>query len=208
MYKLSDIFNADNIKQKRKILSNFPITKEDRNKTLVGSMNSSGGSSNSEGGFTYKSRKVVWKVNESAEKSQLAGLFVILNALPFYCISYKDSDLGHIFFNKYYGNAANFLIGAGYVEAFNGLPITLISYIEECEGNFTVKIAGSEKYVTYNGSLVDYVIKGSQVTTPDSVPTEEEVIQMFASMGITQVPYEEYASIDVNQEYGCLTLTN
>ena len=43
MYKLSDIFKTDNIEQKRKILSNFPITREDRNKTLVGSMNTSGG---------------------------------------------------------------------------------------------------------------------------------------------------------------------
>ena len=43
MYKLSDIFKTDNIEQKRKILSNFPITREDRNKTLVGSMNKSNG---------------------------------------------------------------------------------------------------------------------------------------------------------------------
>lgn len=35
MYKLSDIFKTDNIEQKRKILSNFPITREDRNKTLA-----------------------------------------------------------------------------------------------------------------------------------------------------------------------------
>ena len=58
MYKLSDIFKTDNIKQKRKILSNFPITREDRNKTLVSSMNKSNGGG-ADGAFTYKSRKVV-----------------------------------------------------------------------------------------------------------------------------------------------------
>lgn len=204
MYKLSDIFNADNIKQKRKILSNFPITREDRNKTLV----ASGGGSSSEGAFTYKSRKVVWKINESAEKNQSAELFAVIMHLPFYCISYIDSNLGHTYLNKHYGVAANTLIGIGCAETINDSLITPITYIEECEGNFTVKLSSSETYFTYNGSLVDYIIKGTQITNPDSVPTEEEAIQMFANLGITQIPYEEYASIDVKQEFGFLILKN
>lgn len=60
MYKLSDIFKTDNIEQKRKILSNFPITREDRNKTLVGSMNTSNGGGGSVSKYAPRYFKIDW----------------------------------------------------------------------------------------------------------------------------------------------------
>lgn len=104
MYKLSDIFNADNIKQKRKILSNFPITREDRNKTLV----ASGEGSSSEGGFTYKSRKVVWRVDTS--KENIKDILNIFIQLPFYCVGSRFCDGGHEYINKAYGSASTAFI--------------------------------------------------------------------------------------------------
>lgn len=52
------------------------------------------------------------------------------------------------------------------------------------------------------------VIYGGEDNVPDGMPTDEEIKQLLANMGITQIPYEEYASIDVNQEFGSLILKN
>lgn len=90
MYKLSDIFKTDNIEQKRKILNNFPITREDRNKTLVGSMNSS-----ADGGI---------------DKSDNLSYFKCTNPIPLDDFDIAAICTSAVFLNGQYGD---FLLAIG-----------------------------------------------------------------------------------------------
>lgn len=74
MYKLSDIFKTDNIEQKRKILSNFPITREDRNKTLVASMNISDEETDGTNGIVPK----FYKINKDVDIFGTSSMVLVM----------------------------------------------------------------------------------------------------------------------------------
>lgn len=81
MYKLSDILILIILNKKRKILSNFPITREDRNKTLNELVDSSGG-----GG----TRIMYFKVSEDAElDGDDSSLPFMYGMYEFYSTSHK-----------------------------------------------------------------------------------------------------------------------
>ena len=161
-------------------------------KSLVaeGSSNSSGGGS--DGAFTYKSRKVVWKVDANADASDgLMSLLQTIRFLPIYCAA-LDSGRS---VNKYYGIAAN-----------SNLNYATLMYIEECEINCKIKIDDYE--LNCNGSLIDFLKQIFMITNPETSITDEEIIQTLSSSGLSQIPYEEYINVDVLDEVGCLTLKN
>ncbi len=195
MYKLSD-----NIEQKRKILSNFPITREDRNKTLVGSMNSSSGGG-ADGTFTYKSRKVVWEISQI---NDTVSIFLAVAAnTPLYSVTNRPTNYP----NKYYGISSN----SGLLQIVNNIESgndSLPLYIEESEGNYNIK-SGSLEFQS-NGDLLDGWIKYVLSTTNNNsqMPTREEVIQAFETFGIKQIPYEDYINFNIRTEHGSLTLKN
>lgn len=167
-------------------------------KSLVaeGSSNSSGGGS--DGAFTYKSRKVVWKVDNNLDTNDdLQSLLSIFQYVPIYCVSNSVE--------KYYGNSANGKIGHNvYTLEYNNCDI---AYIEECEVNCKLKINNYE--FDYNGSLIDFVKQTSIVMYPDETNiTDDMIIELMNSAGLSQIPYEEYINIDVDAEFGCLTLKN
>ena len=37
---------------------------------------------------------------------------------------------------------------------------------------------------------------------------DDMIIELMNSAGLSQIPYEEYINIDVDAEFGCLTLKN
>lgn len=150
-----------------------------------------------DGAFTYKSRKVVWAVDNNNE--QLVGILPMIMFLPFYCVS-TPSDYKII---KYYGITANAALGIqiGKIQlGGNGS----IAYIEECECNCIVSTPFGN--INYNGSLIDFFKKSTESTEPDSNPSDEEIINLLSSIGLTQTSYDNYINNGVQNEYGCLTL--
>lgn len=172
-------------------------------KSLVaeGSSNSSGGGN--DGAFTYKSRKVVWKIDEITEVNEY--FLTMIQSLPFYSAGAYDSYDQVL--DKAYGTIASGTIVTVAVNAFNGKIISL--YLEECEGNFRVKLPFLPTEIETNGSFIDLVIKATLAQNPElTIPSHEEIISALAQKGIVQYSYEDYMNLRVNQSYGCLTLKN
>lgn len=135
MYKLSDIFKTNNIEQKRKILSNFPITREDRNKTLVGFMNTSNGAG-------------------ADDKSDNLSYFKCPNPIPL-----DDFDIGGIctsvVFRNTYMESFLFAIGSFYPSVLIFEELSGVSAIQAIaiDFNSTIKFhpslqIGEDKYIT------------------------------------------------------------
>ena len=196
--ELNDVFKANNYAGRKKVLDRFPLSKEDKdnvNKSIEKLSNTNGGGN--DGAFTYKSRKVVWDVDNNNE--QLVAILPIIMFLPFYCVS-TPSDYKII---KYYGITANTFLGMQISNIQLGGNGS-IAYIEECECNCIINTPFGN--INCNGSLIDYFKKFGELTEPDSNPSDEEIIHLLSSIGITQTSYDDYINAGVQNEYGCLTL--
>lgn len=198
--ELNDVFKANNYAGRKKVLDRFPLSKEDKdnvNKSIEKLSNSNGGGS--DGAFTYKSRKVVWTVDEDNEAR--GSILPMLMFLPLYCVS-TPGDYKII---KYYGLSANTALGIqiGNIQlGGNGS----ISYIEECECNCIVNTPFGT--INCNGSLIDFLKELNKISRPNDNVTDEEIIDSLSSVGINQTSYETYINGGVENEYGCLTLKN
>lgn len=157
-----------------------------------------GGGSTSDGAFTYKSRKVVWEVDTNNEG--LGGLFSMIMYLPFYCICIPNEYK----IDKYYGLSTSTYLGLMTGKLQEGANNAVITYIEECECNVTINTQFGN--INCNGSLLDFLKEMNKIANPDSNISDEEIINLLSSMGLTQTSYEDYIIQDVVKEYGSLTL--
>lgn len=159
-----------------------------------------GGENNSDGAFTYKSRKVVWRIDDDNE--ELESILPMIMYLPLYCVSIS-SDYKII---KYYGLIANAILG----EQIGKISVGgngSISHIEECECNCIVDTPAGT--INCNGSLIDFFKEINKINNSDDNVSDEEIIDLLSSVGIKQESYENYINNHgVEKEYGCLTLKN
>lgn len=148
--------------------------------------------------FTYKSRKVVWKVDSNNE--ELINVLNIIMFSPFYCICIPNDYK----IDKYYGLSASIYLGLTFGKLKEGADNAVIAYIEECECNVTINTPFCN--INCNGSLLDFLKEMNKIANPDSNFSDEEIINLLSSMGLTQTSYENYIIKDVAKEYGSLTL--
>lgn len=160
MYKLSDIFKTDNIEQKRKILSNFPITREDRNKTLVGSMNTSGGgNSNTVKQYFYRYDKD--KILELfADKGNARGtIYTALGPLGVvYNIANVTLGTSDLILDNY--TYDEHLLPYCRLINFNGAPST----------SFGADDNGKSEIIQVNGDIFKRIEYMFNLTEPDLIP--------------------------------------
>ena len=202
--ELNDVFKANNYAGRKKVLDRFPLSKEDKdnvNKSIEKLANTNGGCS--DGAFTYKSRKVVWEINKITE--DIGYILEWLVVVPFYSVGAWDSYDNQL--TKACGIAASSTIAEALINSYNEKYYSI--YLEECEGNFNVKIPNLQIEIETNGSFIDLYIKILLSQFPElTIPSHEEIISALAQKGIVQYSYEDYMNLRVNQSYGCLTLKN
>ena len=156
-----------------------------------------------DGAFTYKSRKVVWKIEKITEN--IRYILEWLVGAPFYSVGVWDNYDNQL--TKACGIAANSAIANAVIDSYNEKYYSI--YLEECEGNFNVKIPTFQIEIETNGSFIDLYIKISLSLNPElTIPSHEEIISGLAQIGIVQYSYEDYMNLRINQSYGCLTLKN
>ena len=158
-------------------------------KSLVaeGSSNSSGGGS--DGAFTYKSRKVVWKIIDSEKSSKLIQLLNETVFIPLYsCVCWQfDSST---FYYKYYGsfvysNLINYIsIKNSYFNA---------EYIEEAEGY------GVYNEINTNEGLLG-VIKFIMESQGINYDYDSAINGLKDNFGIEPYPYEDYIKLDIHYD--------
>ena len=157
----------------------------------------------SDGAFTYKSRKVVWKIEKITEN--IGYMLERLVVAPFYSVGAWDSYDNQL--TKACGIAASSIIAEALINSYNEKYYSI--YLEECEGNFNVKIPNLQIEIETNGSFIDLYIKIILSQNPEfEIPSNEDIINGLAQAGIVQYSYEDYMNLRLNQEYGCLTLKN
>ena len=114
--ELNDVFKANNYAGRKKVLDRFPLSKEDKdnvNKSIEKLSNSNGGGS--DGAFTYKSRKVVWRIDEITE--DIRHILEYLVVTPFYSVGAWDSYDNRL--TKAYGIAASSTITEALINSYN-----------------------------------------------------------------------------------------
>ena len=182
--KFNDVFKANNYAGRKKVLDRFPLSKEDKdnvNKSIEKLSNSNGGGN--DGAFTYKSRKVVWKI---VDMEKFEGLKELLNYIPIYSAVCFQLETGAIYY-KYYGPVAYANL-IDYVAVKNDYYSA--EYIEESEG-----------FGVYNGidtnegllGIIKFIIE-SQGHNYDY---DTAIAGLKVNFGIEPYPYEDYIKLDI-----------
>ena len=156
-------------------------------KSLVaeGSSNSSGGGN--DGAFTYKSRKIVWKI---VDVEKFEGLKELLNYIPIYSVVCTEFDSNNIF-HKYYGPFAYANL-IDYVLVKNDYYNA--EYIEESEG------FGVYNGIDTNEGLLG-VIKFIMESQGLNYDYDTAIAGLKVNMGIEPYPYEDYIKLDIHNDY-------
>lgn len=150
-----------------------------------------GGGSNSDGAFTYKSRKVVWKIIDNEKANSI--LRIALELLPFYsCIkAYYDAGTNYI---KYYGYEVSYNL----YDCIESPAYQDISFIEETEG-YGIRIY-HEIEIDSNKGLIGIACAMNDAEGMIIDENEARII-LKENFGIEQIPYEEYLNFKVDYDY-------
>lgn len=191
--KFNDVFKANNYAGRKKILDRFPLSKEDKddvNKSIEKLSNSSEGGG-ADGAFTYKSRKVVWKVVDSI-KIENASVLLSIYAMYFPIYSfierYYDANTKH---EKHYGYKASIQIVSVLKDNITGVGL-----IEESEGYGIYRVDTAE--LDTNKGIIGIVQYLNFVESGISMNEDEAKIFIKDTFGIEQISYEEYINFKVN----------
>ena len=195
--ELNKIFGT-NRKGARKILDKFDISKEDKNKVLNNLKSSSGATGEgggNDGAFTYKSRKVVWKVVDEDKffsNDLMSDLISVM--FPIYSIVIRNTD------NKTVSKNYGYMASAAMVDYITNSDYKELLGFEEADG-FSPMVSGDLFFNTNNG-LVGMLI-GMAEHSGQSLSEEEVIAILKNNIGLEKVSYEEYinAVIDYDNKY-------
>lgn len=150
------------------------------------------GGSSGDGAFTYKSRKVVWRVIDSTKFENNGDMFsVFLEILPIYsCV--KEYDDSGVRYKKYYGHVATMIT---HLYARESAYVN-IKFIEEAEGYGINNYMGSIQINTDKGFIG---IMESMAAAEGQIVDEESIkTKMNEMFGLEQIPYDEYINFKVD----------
>ena len=191
MAKLNPLFKAPTRAARRKVLNTLDISARDKNNVLnnMDKVSTEGGGN--DGAFTYKSRKVCWKVVDS---TKIENAFVLLRAyvnyFPIYSFieCYYDSGTRY---EKYYGNQASMKI----IEVLKR-NMTDVGLIEESEGYGIYRVETAE--LDTNKGFIEIVQYMNFIESGITMNEDEAKIFIKDTFGIEQISYDEYINFKVN----------